>query len=110
MANRVAVLIRPDGRVEYLNSRAAALLAGSHVGKRRTRRASHVVPVGPLRRFAFRIIRAVCSDGSWLARWTRRWKCRWRVEVIGGPRCGPFGQRSDAIRWEVEYLQRVMGR
>lgn len=103
--DRVAIMIRVDGSLEYVGSRAAAVLAGMGTRVTARRRASHVVPVSLPLRLLFRAIRAVVLDESRLAGWTRRWRCAWEVRVVGGPRKGPFGSREAAIAWEVDYLE-----
>lgn len=96
------ILIRPDGRIEYIGDDGAGLAAG----KVTKRRASHVEPVAFWKRLAFRVLRAAFADESRVAAWTRAWKCPWRVLVIGGPQAGPFDDRAAAIRWEVEWLRK----
>lgn len=96
------LLIRPDGRVEYIGDDGAGLVSG----KVTRRRASHVVPVAFWRRLAFRVLRAVFADESRVAAWTRAWRGPWRVEIIGGPAGGPFSERAAALAWEVEWLRK----
>lgn len=100
MSNRT-ILIRPDGRVEYIGDDGAGLVSG----RATKRRASHIEPAGRWRRLAFRVLRGVFADESRVAAWTRRWRGPWMVRVIGGPVAGPFENREAAIAWEVAWLR-----
>jgi hypothetical protein len=66
-------------------------------------RVSRVVPKSFLPRCAFFIIRAVVPEQSWVANWTRGWSVPWIV-VIDGILYGPFGDRSEAIKFEKEKI------
>jgi hypothetical protein len=82
------------------------------LGPARVRRASHVEPVGWLRRLAFRLVRALERDrpgpAGRLARWTRTWRGPWQADltVSGGPVLGAFATRAGAIGAEVAWLER----
>ena len=69
-------------------------------------RASHVVPVNPIKRVAFRALRALASDTSRVSGWTRKWKGPWVSDLSpsGGPCLGPFPERGLAIQWEIDWL------
>lgn len=93
-----------NGEAQYV---AHPDLAEVFVGEVRSRRASHVEPVSPILRGAFRLIRRSVADTSRLAGWTRRWPCRWRVDLrlSGGPVFGRFADRAAAIAAEVDWIE-----
>ena len=70
------------------------------------RRASHVVPVNPVKRVAFQALRAMFPDTSKVAGWTRGWKGPWVADLApsNGPILGAFDSRTDAIAAEVRWL------
>lgn len=68
-----------------------------------TRRVSHVLPVNPVLRLAFRLLRWFGDEGR-AAEFTRSWPCMWSAEIIGGPKLGEFSSRSEAIAAEVEWV------
>lgn len=97
----VKIAIKPDGTVQYVDKAADQIVTG----RRTRRRASHVLPVGLVRRLTFQLLRSVFSETGRVAAWTRRWRCPWTVSVVDGPqRVGPFTRRSEAIEWEVDWL------
>lgn len=100
---RVVFHIDEDASVRFVAS-AEMVDAAAGLGDVSLQRASHVVPENRFLRAAFRLIRALVRDESRAAGWTRRWNCRWIAQIIGGPRLGPFDDRSAAIAAEVEWL------
>jgi hypothetical protein len=113
------ITFRPDGTAEHLGDASAPEAAiAQEIGQTKTRRASHIEPVGFWLRLAFHALRgwanfvAECnqSEDSDLSReividWTRRWKCNWRVRVVNGPTFGCYADRSEAIAAEIAWLQ-----
>lgn len=98
--------VTEDGTLLVIDSAAAREFAAG-LGEDTVTRASHVVPVNPLLRIAFNVIRSIVADDSWLAGWTRLWPCRWMVDCspVGGDVLpGPWLDRQQAIASEVEYL------
>ena len=67
------------------------------------RRGGRVVPVNPIRRTAFRLLRWLFGDRGRVAAWTRTWSGPWLVVVPTGA-LGPFADRDAAVQAEVEYL------
>jgi len=78
--------------------------AFSALGSVTKRRASHVVPVNPVKRVAFQALRAIFPDTSKVAGWTRKWEGPWVARLVDGPALGPFVSRADAIAAEVRWL------
>lgn len=99
----ISVSIRPDGTVEAIFDPAAVELYES-LGSVTRRRASHVVPCGPWRRWVFRWVRSRVADDSRLAGVCRRIPGRWLVFTQTGEVLGPFRRRSDAIAAEISVL------
>jgi hypothetical protein len=102
MNNRITLSIRPDGSVQYIDPAASQLVTG----KATKRRASHVLPVGRIRRAAFILLRWCFGETGAVAEWTRGWNCRWLVQIVDGPTAGPFNARQAAIDWEVGFIER----
>jgi hypothetical protein len=51
------------------------------LGQAVRRRASHILPLHPLKRVWFRLVRRVCGESGRAAEWTRRWRGPWQVWV-----------------------------
>jgi hypothetical protein len=101
MSEAYQVTIEADGSIRYVNKPELAEAFGAEAT---LERASHVEPVNPALRVAFRALRSHASDRGLLAAFTRAWPCRWRVTIINGPTFGPFAKRTDAIDAEVSWL------
>lgn len=71
------LVIDPQGQVRGIYAEAIPLAC---LGKPSIRRASHVEPT---------------ADGGWEA----------DLSPVGGPRLGPFAQRSDALAAELAWLE-----
>lgn len=100
--NQVVISISPTGAVQYIDPAAGQLVTGEAT----KRRASHVLPVGRIRRAAFILLRWCFGETGAVADWTRGWNCQWRVQIVDGPTAGPFDERQAAIDWEVDYIGR----
>ena len=74
---------------------------------RSTRRASNVEPMDLRLRLAFRVLRWALGDDGNIADWTRTWKCSWELDLspVDGPKIIGFGSRSDAIEYEILWLE-----
>jgi hypothetical protein len=102
------ITFHPDGTAEHVGE--THLLDGS-VASRTKRRASHIEPLAPDLRVLFHLCRWIAGflkggEESWLAAWTRRWPCIWRVRIVDGPTLGCYADRQQAIRDEIEWLEK----
>lgn len=99
------IVIAQDGSVKMIASEEGRFLIDQGVEVRKTR-ASHVVPLDPVLRVAFRVIRWATGEAGRVSDWTRSWKVLWLVDL--SPSGGPVGQifrdRSAAIRYEIRWL------
>ncbi len=101
------LLIVENGTIAVLGDTAKARdLFGAYVGTVQQRRASHVEPINPALRLAFRALRWLGGDKGRVAAFTRSWGCQWRVDLApsGGGILEPFAARADAIAAEIEWL------
>jgi hypothetical protein len=98
------IAVNPAGDMTFVSDEALNGLMRS--GEATIRRASHVEPANTFKRVLFQILRGWAGDVGTIARWTRRWKGCWRVNLVpsDGPILGPFANRQEAIRREVEWL------
>lgn len=104
-----SVIIELDGTVRFIMADDLAGLLTE--GNAQVTRASNVMPVNPLKRMAFRMIRKLVADDSRLACWTRTWRGRWiaDMKLSGGPVLRGvdgkgFALRADALVAEVEWI------
>lgn len=67
-------------------------------------RGGHVLPLNPLKRWAFTTIRQIWGGRDKLAEWTRTWRGPWMVKIVDGPQLGPFGSHAAGCQAEVAYL------
>ena len=103
----LTVTIDENGDQIFLKGAASDVFAD--VGPCEPRRASHVVPVSLPLRLAFKALRAIVSDTSWLAAWSRTWACWWMVDAspVGGQALPQrWLTREHAIAAEIEYLNK----
>ena len=73
------------------------------------RRASHIVPLNPIKRAAFRLLRLVFGDQSNVASWTRSWRGPWLVRIVGSQRQFIHQSRRVCVEWERGVLNEDEG-
>jgi|GEM_PF-5897525 hypothetical protein len=75
------------------------------VRKQTRQRFSEIIPLHPLPRLLFRILRAVFGEQGRVAVWTRNWLCVWIGIILQGPHRGETYIscfRGRIIEWEKE--------
>ncbi len=105
-AEQIRIRIHRDGRLEALDTSEIIPLVAGGVTRRR---ASRVEPRALPWRVLFRLLRGVFGEDGRVAAWTRTWRVWWRVDLrlSGGPLIlDRFYPRANALRFEVEYLNR----
>ena len=105
MSKELTVVIDADS-ISYLeHDTREPLIDGGE-----TRRASWVVPANPLKRVAFRVIRAVVGDHGKVAQWCRDWRGPWVVDLrpSDGPVVSGFSCRESALRFEESWVMRSL--
>lgn len=55
------------------------------LGRCERRRASHILPSHPLKRVAFRVLRAVFGERGRVSEWTRQWYGPWQLRMADKP-------------------------
>ena len=95
------MIIKKDGTLEWLAPPPFKIL----ITNQRRQRYSEVVPLDPVKRCAFRLLRFLFGESGKVAAWTRTWLCVWRGVILLGPHKGeefisPF--RQAIIDWEHE--------
>lgn len=93
--------IKRDGTLEFLGAPPPGLVLP---GARRTR-FSEIIPVNPIKRAAFRILRWMFGEDGRVSGWTRRWRCRWEAVILIGPARGRRCQcehRDVLVFWEQQ--------
>jgi len=101
-----ALYIAPDGTVSAIADETAQDIAAK-LGDPVKTRASHVLPVHPAKRFAFRVIRFFVGDAGRIAEWCRNWRGPWCVVWIGNRKPSfQHPSRRVCIKWEIEQLER----
>ncbi len=101
--SRTIIRYLPGGQVRKIYSSGDRDRPGIAV----VRRASYVEPQSRWLRLLFHVIRRLGGDDSRIACWTRSWPCFWRARMLVGTRpvLGPYRNRSDALRKEIDWLQ-----
>lgn len=97
--------ITPDGTLHAVADETAERIAES-LGGVSKRRASHVVPCHPWKRFAFRTLRRVFTERGHVASWCRSWRGPWEVRFADNPHVVAFTHpsRRVCIEWEIQRL------
>jgi hypothetical protein len=95
------LIIRRDGRIEFLAPPPFPL----KLDRVKRERFSEIVPLDPVKRVAFRVLRKLFGERGKVAAWTRRWLCIWTGHILIGPHRGeefisPF--RQAVLDWEKE--------
>ena len=94
--------IKRDGTLEFLGAPPPGLVLPAGTTKRRF---SEIVPVHPVKRAAFRLLRWMFGEDGRVARWTRGWRCRWEAIILLGPARGKRCQcehRDMLLFWEQQ--------
>lgn len=70
------------------------------------KRASHVLPVHPVKRIAFRVLRFAFGERGRVATWCRSWYGPWQVRFADRPAIVVFTAQSRrvCINWEIQQL------
>jgi len=103
VADKLRVVIAPDGSYQFVYSDALAPLVQPHSVMQR---ASHVEPCGACRRCGCPLARpGFCECGGEYV--TTGWTAD--MAPVGGPLLGPFKLRADALAAEREWLSRTWG-
>jgi len=82
------------------------------LGDTQKRRASNVIPANPIKRAAFRFLRATFTVGDPLdlavVNWTRNMRGPWQVRFADAPDEVAFQHpsRHVCIKWEIEQLEK----
>jgi hypothetical protein len=76
------------------------------------KRASHVWPVHPAKRVAFRILRALFGERGHIAAWCRSWRGPWEVRFANNPGKVVFTHpsRRVCIGWEIATINERLAR
>lgn len=101
-----------NGTCEGVSDNTLELIAQS-IGELKHRRASHVWPVNPVKRFFFRVLRSLFGERGRIAQWCRNWYGPWEVRFIDPlnprrPGAVVFSHcsRRVCIAWEIEQLNK----
>ena len=104
---KCTVILRKDGTIEWLHPPPFPL-AVRQVSRQRF---SEILPVNPVKRAAFRVLRRLFGETGRVAAWTRSWAVLWRAEILIGPRRGATrtsGIRAVLLDWEEnQWAQQV---
>lgn len=103
--------ITPDGIVRGVSDPTCDAIAES-LGLVARRRASHVWPVHPVKRLAFRVLRACFGERGRVACWCRTWYGPWEVRFAETPHQVEFTAQSRrvCINWEIKTLNERLAR
>lgn len=97
------ITFHEDGLCTGLKTEALPL---HDLGSVSQRRVSHIWPVHPVKRLAFRFIRALAGERGRIAEWCRHWRGPWQVRFAASPNIVAFthASRRVCIEWEIQQL------
>lgn len=100
--NTTAIDFHEDGTISFIGDLPLDI-DGTVIGKRRL---SHIWPVHPVKRLAFRLVRWFVGDTGRVATWTRRWSGPWQVRLIEHGNIVAFthSNRRECVRWEHAWF------
>jgi hypothetical protein len=70
------------------------------------RRVSHIWPVHPVKRIAFRLLRALFGERGRVAQWTRQWQGPWQAIIIDTGETFVHQSRRVCLDWEHEVINK----
>lgn len=95
------IRIRKDGVIEWLSPPPGFYIP---VLKQTRTRFSEILPANPFLYVAFRVIRFIFGEGTWMVpAWTRTWPCLWQCKILKGSKRGTVRvgrSRKELIHWE----------
>lgn len=99
--------IKRDGTIEFLGEPPPGLVLYGAVKYR----FSEIVPLNPVKRAAFRVLRWMFGEEGRVSDWTRTWGCWWEATILIGPvrgrkarQWGKHG-RIHLVGWEKRQWQ-----
>lgn len=94
----------PDGSITTLHTDALPL---AELGRVTRTRYSHILPVHPLKRAAFRALRWLFGDTSRAAAWTRTWRGPWQATIVTTGATFTHPDRAACIAWEHSQFDKA---
>jgi len=94
------VKVKSNGTLEFLGAPPPGLVVVQF-----KRRFSEIVPVNPVLRVVFRVLRFLFSEVGRVSDWTRRWSCLWEATILIGPARGTRRRARDReflLHWEEQ--------
>jgi len=95
--------IKADGTIEFLGWPPPGMELPAGIVRRRF---SEIIPVNPVLRVAFRVLRWLFGEEGRVSNWTRRWRCRWEAIILIGGARGKRVQHVDRA-WLLRWEQRI---
>ncbi len=99
------IILRPDGTIEFIGDFPVEEF---DLGAVTRKRASHILPVHPLKRLAFRLLRLAFGERGRIATWTRHWHGPWQVILLPDGPTFIHPSRRVCLRWEHQQLAERM--
>jgi hypothetical protein len=106
--------VHPGGVIQGVNDDTTETISES-IGTPVKRRASHVWPIHPVKRAAFRFLRSLVGERGRIAEWCRRWHGPWEVRFVDPLNHRRIGavvfshpSRRVCIDWEIKQLNRKL--
>lgn len=94
------IVVNEDGTIQQIVTDEMVAFEGEAT----TRRASNVMPLAPVKRAAFKMLRTVFGEKGRVSDWTRRWKGPHIAVMVDGPVLGPYPSRQGALDAELRWL------
>lgn len=99
---QLTVQFLPDGTAQYLKTVDVYL---TELGNTTTTRASHILPVHPLKRAAFIALRVFFGERGRVAEWTRQWYGPWEAHIIATGKRFQHASRRVCLAWERDQIE-----
>ena len=74
-------------------------------GEQHRNRASEILPVNPIKRVAFKLLRFCFGERGRIAEWTRQWHGPWEGRVLATGETYTHLSRRAVLAWEHERLE-----
>jgi len=102
---RYTVKVKADGTLEFLGQPPPGL----NLPMLKPRRISEIIPINPVKRSMFRLLRKVFGEYGLVGQWTRTWRCQWRCTLLAGKHTGFTAvstDRASLIDWEQKLWRK----
>lgn len=107
MNTEQVLFIRSDGLILSVGDPPQLEVMGEAALTTR-KRASSILPVNPVKRICFRLLRLLFGERGKVAGWTRRWYGPWTAKLFATGETFTAQSRRVVLSWEHRRLEEIL--